>query len=228
VTRNTLCRTLAGNKCEYLTITSRNYGEPSGKSEKRGVVITGRVHPGESNASWMMKGVLDFLTGDSEEAQTLRNLFVFKIVPMLNPDGVINGNYRCSLAGCDLNRRWKYPSPLLHPTIYSTKKLVKVLASERPLALYCDLHGHSRRKNVFMYGNTDPLNPEATRIFPFIMSKICDNHFSYDYSRFKVQKNKESTARIALWRELKVNNMFTMEASFCGPKAKIKDPPEEG
>lgn len=26
---------------------------------------------------------------------------------MLNPDGVINGNYRCSLAGCDLNRRWK-------------------------------------------------------------------------------------------------------------------------
>ncbi len=28
---------------------------------------------------------------------------------MLNPDGVINGNYRCSLAGCDLNRRWKNP-----------------------------------------------------------------------------------------------------------------------
>eukprot|EP00983_Pelagomonas_calceolata_P025766 806977-Pelagomonas_calceolata.AAC.1 len=26
------------------------------------------------------------------------------IVPMLNPDGVINGSYRCSLAGVDLNR----------------------------------------------------------------------------------------------------------------------------
>lgn len=25
-------------------------------------------------------------------------------VPMLNPDGVINGNYRCNLAGFDLNR----------------------------------------------------------------------------------------------------------------------------
>lgn len=24
VSRNTMCRTLAGNKCEYLTITSRN------------------------------------------------------------------------------------------------------------------------------------------------------------------------------------------------------------
>jgi cytosolic carboxypeptidase protein 2/3 len=44
---------------------------------------------------------------------------------MLNPDGVINGNYRCSLAGCDLNRRWKHPSQVLHPTIYATKKMIK-------------------------------------------------------------------------------------------------------
>lgn len=78
---------------------------------------------------------------------------------MLNPDGVINGNYRSSLAGCDLNRRWKYPSPVLHPTIYYCKKLIKTFASERPLALFVDLHGHSRRKNVFMYGNTDPHAP---------------------------------------------------------------------
>jgi hypothetical protein len=138
---------------------------------------------------------------------------------MLNPDGVINGNYRCSLAGCDLNRRWKYPSPILHPTIYHTKKLVKDFASERPLILYCDLHGHSRRKNVFMYGNTDSSCPEATRVFPYLMSKVAKPHFSYDYSRFKVQRSKESTARIAMWRELRVPNIFTMEASFCGPKA---------
>jgi murein tripeptide amidase MpaA len=51
----------------------------------------------------MMKGVIDFLISDNPEAKTLRDNFVFKIIPMLNPDGVINGNYRCSLAGCDLN-----------------------------------------------------------------------------------------------------------------------------
>lgn len=34
--RNTLCRTLAGNKCEYLVITSKN----KNKDEKKGVVIT--------------------------------------------------------------------------------------------------------------------------------------------------------------------------------------------
>lgn len=64
------------------------------KIVKKGIVITARVHPGESVGSWMMKGVIDFLTGDSIEAQALRKLFVFKVIPMLNPDGVINGNYR--------------------------------------------------------------------------------------------------------------------------------------
>lgn len=34
---------------------------------------------------------------------------------MLNPDGVINGNYRASLSGYDLNRVWKNPDSTLHP-----------------------------------------------------------------------------------------------------------------
>lgn len=40
---------------------------------------TARVHPGETNASWMMKGVMDFLTGTSDEARSLRERFVFKV-----------------------------------------------------------------------------------------------------------------------------------------------------
>ena len=60
---------------------------------------------GETQASWMMRGFIDYLTGPSLDAKILRDNFVFKIVPMLNPDGVVNGNYRCSLSGQDLNRR---------------------------------------------------------------------------------------------------------------------------
>jgi len=52
----------------------------------------------------MMQGVLDYLTSDEDTAKFLRDSFVFKIVPMQNPDGVIVGNYRCSLMGTDLNR----------------------------------------------------------------------------------------------------------------------------
>jgi murein tripeptide amidase MpaA len=51
----------------------------------------------------------------------LRDNFVFKIVPMLNPDGVIIGNTWCSIAGVDLNRQWLEPSWKTHPTVYYIK-----------------------------------------------------------------------------------------------------------
>jgi cytosolic carboxypeptidase protein 2/3 len=209
--RNTLCRTLAGNKCEYLTITSRTCS-----SKKKGVVLSARTHPGETVGSWMMQGAIELLTDMKDAlAERLRKHFVFKIIPMINPDGVINGNYRCSLAGCDLNRRWKSPQKFVHPCIYHAKKLIRQFHSERGLVFFCDMHGHSRKKNVFMYGCVDQQEPESTRIFPYMLSNICP-FFSYDSCRFGVQKSKENTARISLWRELDIPSVYTIEASFCG------------
>lgn len=72
---------------------------------------------------------------------------------MLNPDGVVNGNTRCNLSGVDLNRHWIDPSPKLHPTAYSYKEMVRSMTKERDVQLVLDLHGHSRNKNVFCYGN---------------------------------------------------------------------------
>lgn len=74
----------------------------------------------------MMKGILDMIMqpvteGEIEIVNYLKEKFDFYIIPMLNVDGVINGNYRCSLAACDLNRKWIQPSKVLHPTIYATK-----------------------------------------------------------------------------------------------------------
>jgi len=113
--RRTLCKTIAGNNCDYLTITART--KPDELKKRKGVVITARVHPGETNGSYMMKGVIDFLLNNTKESILLRESFVFKIIPMLNPDGVIHGNYRCSLIGADLNRRWRFPNKSVHPTI---------------------------------------------------------------------------------------------------------------
>lgn len=81
---------------------------------------------------------------------------------------------------------------------------------------YCDLHGHSRNKDIFIYGNNYQENPESTRLFPFIMSKVLDC-FSFDACRFSIHKSKEATARVAMWKELKIPAVYTMEASFCGP-----------
>ncbi|CAE7514428.1 AGBL3, partial [Symbiodinium pilosum] len=211
--RRKLCDTLAGNACDLITITSF-CGDPAALKARRAVVITARVHPGESNASWVMKGILDYLTGASVDARILRDNFVFKIVPMLNPDGVIVGNYRCSLAGQDLNRLWDEPSRKMHPTIFFTKSMFRHLLDDRDVILYVDIHGHSRKKNVFMYGNSES-NGLREKIFPGLLCRSSDC-FSFDDCCFKIQKSKESTARVVAYKELGVVNSYTLEASFCG------------
>ena len=211
LTRKDLCQTLLGNRCEYVTISA----PCRGPSSKKGVVISARVHPGETVGSWMMKGVLDFLTGPSYEAQILRENYVFKLIPMLNPDGVIHGNYRCGLAGSDLNRRWKYPSKTLHPTIWHAKRMIKLFSRERNLDLIVDLHGHSRRRNVFMYGCPVPNAPQSSRLFPFILGKLCP-FFSYSACSFKLQEDKEQTQRITMFKETNIAKVYTLEATFSG------------
>ena len=137
--------------------------------------MTARVHPGEANSSYIMEGIIRFLVGNSREAKLLRQNYIFKIVPMLNPDGVIYGNYRCSLLGVDLNRRWINPSKILHPTIFYTKQLIKMLEIERTVDLFMDIHGHSRRFNSFIYGcaftdTEDPKTNYMIKVFPYMIS----------------------------------------------------------
>lgn len=50
---------------------------------------------------------------------------VLQVVPMLNPDGVIVGNYRCSLAGRDLNRYYKTLLRDSFPCVWHTRNMVE-------------------------------------------------------------------------------------------------------
>jgi murein tripeptide amidase MpaA len=38
-----------------------------------------------------------------KENENILNNSIIKLIPMVNPDGVVIGNSRCSLAGVDLN-----------------------------------------------------------------------------------------------------------------------------
>lgn len=119
-----LCNSLANNFVYLLTITAPSQSLEEAK-RKKVVVISSRVHPGESNASWMMKGFLDYLLSEEPDAKVLRHHFIFKVIPMLNPDGVIVGNYRCGLAGRDLNRQYKHPLKSDFPSVYAARQLVE-------------------------------------------------------------------------------------------------------
>jgi murein tripeptide amidase MpaA len=65
------------------------------KFDKPTIFITSRVHPGETPASFVLSGIWKFLTNEKNiQSKLLRDNFVFKIVPMLNPDGVYRGYFR--------------------------------------------------------------------------------------------------------------------------------------
>jgi murein tripeptide amidase MpaA len=72
-------------------------------------MITSRVHPGEVGSSHACNGMLNYLVSDSETATKLRKEFMFWIIPILNPDGVFNGNNRMDALGQNLNRFYHLP-----------------------------------------------------------------------------------------------------------------------
>lgn len=215
-----LCRSLAGNNVYYLTVTAPTTDEDANK-KKRAIIISARVHPGETPSSWMMKGLMDFITGDSYVAKRLRHKFIFKLIPMLNPDGVIVGNTRSSLTGKDLNRQYRTVIRETYPSIWYTKAMIKRLIDDSGVggvAMYCDMHAHSRKHNIFIYGCENKRTPDkklSEQVFPLMLHKNCADKFSFESCKFRVQRSKEGTGRIVVWM-LGVTNSYTMEASFGG------------
>lgn len=190
---------------------------------KKYIIVCSRVHPGESNASFIMEGFINFITSPTDpEAIELRKRIVFKIVPMTNPDGVVVGNYRTSMSGNDLNRQFINPNPKLHPTVCAIKSLVAGIIGNakepEPLSSFIDIHGHSRKKSIFVYGPHFPLHNERylkMRVLPKLLSERSDM-FRFYSCKFRIQKSKLKAARVVLWKEFSIMNCFTLEASFHG------------
>ena len=215
--RKKLTSTISGNDVDYFIINNNiniiNYEENNAK--KNGIVLFARQHPGETVSSWVIKGAIDFLMGNSDEAKYLRDNFIIKIIPMVNVDGVICGNSRTSLAGCDLNRRWKNPTVFLHPEIYALKNLIIDFNEKTKVEYIIDFHGHFGSFNSFFYANHYEDNPKYCRLFPFICSKLSKT-INFEKSNFQMPKYKNGTGRINLFHELNIENTVTLEISYFG------------
>lgn len=119
------------------------------KNSIRAIVVLARSHPGESVTSFVCQGFLEFLMGSHPIANILRENFVFKVIPMINPDGVFLGNNRCNLIGQDLNRVWNIATEFSHPTILAARNLLKELdASEVDFYLFLKFSTH--RLNLYI------------------------------------------------------------------------------
>jgi len=240
----TLCKSLGGIDIPMLTITSnkapkeeifdkiikaetvdweqeivKKFREKLKLAQKKILIITGRIHPGEACGSHVIEGLIKFITSSNPIATELRERLIIKIIPMMNVDGVIVGNYRYDLSGQDLNRNFANPNEKLHPIIYSVKQMINNLkAQNKEILAYIDIHGHSKKKCSFIYGPYYPLHMDRyvrVRILSRLLANITPM-FRYSACRFKQQLAKMNTARLVISKEFDVVNSLTLENSFYG------------
>ena len=124
IRKTELWKSLAGNSLDLILISNFTSSEKN-IAWREAVIIIGRVNSGESNSNFIIEGILEFLVSNIEAAVELRNKYVFKIIPMVNPDGVIIGNSIWSLNGQDLNRQYATPTKRASPEIYAIKQILK-------------------------------------------------------------------------------------------------------
>ena len=220
VTHETLCTSLCGRDVPVLTITEPD--SPIPLVGKSCIFLTGRIHPGESNGSYVLHGLVDWLLSDHPSAKYILDHCIVRIVPMIAVDGVVQGAYRIftSTTG-DLNRMWESPSPKDQPVVYYTKELIMKTAMERPLVVYIDFHGHSRQHGTFAFGCPNPADMgllDAEKTLPRLFALISDN-FSWEHCVFSFPKERDAAGRIVVRRELGVVQSFTIETSFGACKA---------
>ena len=174
---------------------------------------------GETPASFVCQGIIDFLVSQHPIARVLRDYVIFKIVPMLNPDGVVLGNYRSSLMGFDLNRHWHEPSTWAHPSIVATKEVILSLDESKKVELdfFIDIHAHSTLTNGFMYGNIydNEERFERQMIFPRLLYANAED-FSMTNTSFNRDALKAGTGRRYLGNALDPRaQCYTLEVSFA-------------
>ncbi|KAL1130117.1 hypothetical protein AAG570_013056 [Ranatra chinensis] len=173
--RQLLAQSIQKRRLDLVTITHPKNMVAQQGNKVHVVVILARIHPGETPSSFVCQGIIDFLISNQPVAVLVREHLVFHIIPMVNPDGVFVGNYRCNSTGADLNRFWGKISQWLHPTLHACYSYLKSLDQDKNIELdfVLDIHAHSNLKGVFIYGNTynDVYRYERHIVFPKLLAQ---------------------------------------------------------
>ena len=222
---STLNKTICGNPLDILYIS--NFTSPQNELYSRqSVIFTARVHPGETSGSYVIESVINNLLNNSEPSNNLLDKYIFKIIPMLNPDGVIHGHYRNNILGKDLNRMWQDPRDNTTPTIYYLKKLISI---NKPF-FFCDFHGHSNMPNCALYCCSPP-KKKKNKFFNFPNGNFKSYHFYEEKvfmrimeeeskyyqkagEKYNIQKSKLKSARGVIYNEFNVYFSYALETGL--------------
>lgn len=129
-------KSVEGRDLHVLTITDL---KTESASPPPTVWLMCRQHAWETGTSFVGEGAVRYLLSD--DAADLRKTIVFKIIPMMDPDGCAHGGVRFNRNGYDLNRNWDTADPenpesrRLMPEICAAKKILHAFSG-----LFLTLH----------------------------------------------------------------------------------------
>jgi hypothetical protein len=153
-------KSVEGRDLHVLTIT-----ETAGPAPV--VWLMCRQHAWETGTSFVGEGAIRYLL--SPEAAPWRRDLVFKIIPMLDPDGCAHGGVRFNRNGYDLNRNWDTADPgaaasrKLMPEICAAKELIRSPKG-------CFLTLHNQETGEWLSGSEK--HPEtAARFFSLLQAE---------------------------------------------------------
>ena len=222
---STLNKTICGNPLDILYITNFNCSM-NDLNNRESIIFTARVHPGETSGSYVIESVINNLLNNSIISNSLLDKYIFKIIPMLNPDGVIHGHYRNNILGKDLNRMWKDPQENITPTIYYLKKLISI---NKPY-FFCDFHGHSNMPNCALYCCSPPKKKKnkflnylkvSGKSYHFYEEKVFMKIFEEETKyyektgeKYSIKKTKLKSARGVLYNEFHIYFSYALETGL--------------
>ena len=155
----------------------------------------------------------------------LRKNFVFKVIMMLNPDGVSRGYYRLDTMACNLNRMYLNPSKTDNPTIWATRCAVVQQAQQyQCLKIFLDFHAHASKRGGFMFGNhiKDEEKQADNITFVKLIAMNCLNfdmnecNFSDKIMAIKDRngQSREGSSRVALAKATGLTYCYTLEFNY--------------
>jgi hypothetical protein len=155
------------------------------------VYLLGRQHPPEVTGALAMQHFVDTVFADTPLARAFRERFALVLLPLLNPDGVVEGYWRHNTGGVDLNRDW---GPFTQPETQAVARLLDAMDAQ-PMQPRLMLDFHSTQESRFYTQVAGELPGEkdfATVWLDRARARIPDFPFRHDALAPSAQQNTKN------------------------------------
>lgn len=204
VSVETIGQSVEGRDIDLITIEKADVPADN----KKTVLTMALQHPGEDAGGYFTEGMIRQLLSEDAAADTLLSKYIFKFIPVMNPDGLVNGTTRYNMNMEDLNSEWDDHSEdtqnaPVEPEVLCVQNWIRDwYADGNKIDLFTDLHCHGQKEQYMLF-----FGVTTNQKF----DSLCEKHWDFPV-RYTVS-NKFGRARSFLYHEFDLQESFVLEIS---------------